>query len=71
MQNLDFIDHLNTNEQDTITEEKEELINGLKNSNQKKINPKYFYDQKGSILFEKITKSDDYYPTKKEMEKLD
>ena len=37
MQNLDFIDHLNTNEQDTITEEKEELINGLKNSNQKKL----------------------------------
>ena len=71
MQNLDFIDYLNTNEQDTITEEKEELINGLKNSNQKKINPKYFYDQKGSILFEKITKSDDYYPTKKEMEILD
>ena len=31
MQNLDFIDHLNTNEQDTIIEEKEELINGLKN----------------------------------------
>ena len=71
MQNLDFIDYLNTNERDTITEEKEELINGLKNSNQKKINPKYFYDQKGSILFEKITKSDDYYPTKKEMEILD
>ena len=71
MQNLDFIDYLNTNERDIITEEKEELINGLKNSNQKKINPKYFYDQKGSILFEKITKSDDYYPTKKEMEILD
>ena len=70
MQNLDFIDYLNTNERDTITEEKEELINGLKNSNQKKINPKYFYDQKGSILFEKITKSNDYYPTKKEMEIL-
>ncbi len=71
MQNLDFIDYLNTKERDIITEEKEELINGLKNSNQKKINPKYFYDQKGSILFEKITKSDDYYTTKKEMEILD
>ena len=34
MQNLDFIDYLNTNERDTVTEEKEELINGLKNSNQ-------------------------------------
>ena len=71
MQNLDFIDYLNTDQRDIITEEKEELISGLKNSNQKKINPKYFYDQKGSILFEKITKSDDYYPTKKEMEILD
>ena len=50
MQNLDFIDYLNTDQRDTITEEKEEIISGLKNSNQKKINPKYFYDQKGSIL---------------------
>ena len=71
MQNLDFIDYLNSDQRDTITEEKEELISGLKNSNQKKINPKYFYDQKGSILFDKITKSDDYYPTRKEMEILD
>ena len=43
MQNLDFIDYLNTNERDIITEEKEELINGLKNSNQKKINPKSIF----------------------------
>ena len=71
MQNLDFIDYLNTEEKDIISEEKEELINGLKNSNQKRLNPKYFYDERGSILFEKITKSKDYYPTKKEMEILD
>ena len=69
MQNLDFLDYLNTEEKDIISEEKEELINGLKNSNQKRLNPKYFYDERGSILFEKITKSKDYYPTKKEMEK--
>ena len=29
MQNLDFIDYLNTNERDIITEEKEELINSM------------------------------------------
>ena len=47
------------------------MINGLKYLKPKKLNPKYFYDNKGSILFEKITKSEDYYPTKKEMEILD
>ncbi len=71
MENLDFIDYLNTNKQDIMIEEKKELIDGLKYSSQKKLNPKYFYDNKGSILFEEITKSEDYYPTKKEMEILD
>ncbi len=70
MQNLDFIDYLGTCNKDKINKEKLDLIKGLKNLNQKKINPKYFYDEKGSILFEKITKSNDYYPTKKEMEIL-
>ena len=65
MQNLDFIDYLGTCNEDKINKEKLDLIKGLKNLNQKKINPKYFYDEKGSILFEKITKSNDYYPTKK------
>ena len=36
MQNLDFIDYLNTEGKDLISEEKKQLINGLKNSNQKK-----------------------------------
>ena len=71
MQNLDFIDYLNLNNQEIIENDKEELINGLTNLNQKKINPKYFYDEKGSILFDKITSCSDYYPTKKEMEILD
>ena len=69
MQNLDFIYYLNTEGKDLISEEKKQLINGLKNSNQKKINPKYFYDERGSILFEKITKSRDYYHKTKEMKK--
>lgn len=71
MQNLNFIDYLNTNKQKVIDEDKEEIINGLTNFYQKKLNPKHFYDENGSILFEKITKSDDYYPTKKEMEILE
>lgn len=28
--------------------------------------PKYFYDEKGSLLFEEICKTDDYYPTRTE-----
>ncbi len=46
------------------------LIN-LQNSCQKSIDPKYFYDENGSKLFEKITNSLDYYPTKSELEILE
>ena len=35
MQNLNFIDYLNTNKQKGIDEDREEIINGLKNFNQK------------------------------------
>ena len=43
----------------------EEIMTGL-NSPQKYIPPKFFYDEKGSELFEEITKLDDYYPTRTE-----
>jgi dimethylhistidine N-methyltransferase len=42
-----------------------ELIEGLSRK-QKQINPKYFYDQQGSELFEQITKQHEYYPTRVE-----
>jgi dimethylhistidine N-methyltransferase len=42
-----------------------ELIEGL-SLKQKKINPKYFYDQLGSELFEKITEQHEYYPARTE-----
>ena len=42
-----------------------ELIEGLSRK-QKQINPKYFYDQLGSELFEKITQQHEYYPTRVE-----
>ena len=51
--------------------DKSEVLNGLLNRQQKKISSKFFYDETGSILFDKITKLKDYYPTQKEMEILD
>ena len=47
-----------------------EILSGLKNKIQKKINPKFFYNERGSILFDKITKQKEYYPTKIEIEIL-
>jgi dimethylhistidine N-methyltransferase len=42
-----------------------EVINGLL-KNPKQIAPKYFYDQKGSELFDAITRLDEYYITRVE-----
>jgi dimethylhistidine N-methyltransferase len=42
-----------------------ELIEGLSRK-QKQINPKYFYDQRGSELFEQITQQLEYYPARVE-----
>jgi L-histidine N-alpha-methyltransferase len=36
------------------------------NRAQKEIDPKYFYDTRGSELFEKITRLEEYYPTRTE-----
>lgn len=47
-------------------EDHQELLAGL-NADQKTINPKYFYDQKGSELFEKIMALPEYYPTRTEI----
>ncbi len=48
---------------------REEILAGLK-STQKYISPKFFYDAKGSELFEEITMLDEYYPTRTEKEIL-
>jgi dimethylhistidine N-methyltransferase len=37
---------------------------------QKLINPKYFYDERGSQLFERITRLPEYYPTRTEIDIL-
>ena len=33
----------------------------------KRLSPKYFYDDAGSLLFERITELPEYYPTRCEM----
>jgi len=48
---------------------KEEIIVGL-SADKKHINPKFFYDEYGSMLFERITKEPEYYPTRTEMQLL-
>jgi L-histidine N-alpha-methyltransferase len=42
-----------------------EVAKGL-TSPQKELSPKYFYDQRGSELFEEITRLEEYYPTRTE-----
>ena len=44
----------------------DELIDGLSRS-EKMISPKYFYDERGSRLFEEITRLPEYYPTETEL----
>lgn len=56
-------------QQPTHTESRAELLAGLQ-LNQKQVNPKYFYDARGSELFEQITQLQEYYPTRTEMEIL-
>jgi uncharacterized SAM-dependent methyltransferase len=46
-----------------------EILNGL-SAKRKYISSKYFYNDKGSRLFEKITSLDEYYLTRKEIEIL-
>ena len=46
--------------------ELEEIIEGLK-QDEKTISPKYFYDERGSQLFEEITSLPEYYPTETEL----
>lgn len=49
---------------------KKELIDGL-SAEKKYINPKFFYDENGSQLFEKIMQLPEYYPTRTEIALLE
>jgi dimethylhistidine N-methyltransferase len=44
----------------------EDVVKGLSQP-QKELNPKYFYDDRGSALFEAICELPEYYPTRTEM----
>lgn len=48
---------------------REEVTAGL-GAPQKALSPKYFYDERGSELFERITRLEEYYPTRTERELL-
>ena len=50
-----------------MTSEMREIVEGLSRS-QKTISPKYFYDERGSQLFDKITELPEYYLTDAELE---
>lgn len=49
---------------------RKEIITGLQ-SEQKHISSKFFYNERGSKLFEEITKLDEYYPTRTEISILE
>lgn len=48
-----------------LTPEHMDIVQGLKQPSAA-ISPKYFYDEKGSALFEDITRLQEYYPTRTE-----
>jgi dimethylhistidine N-methyltransferase len=56
---------VSVSKQVSLNQEEVEILTGLK-AEQKFINPKYFYNHRGSKLFEKITQLDEYYPTRTE-----
>jgi dimethylhistidine N-methyltransferase len=52
--------------EEMFAEERAEILAGLKSA-QKRISPKYFYDQRGSELFDEICMLPEYYPTRTEL----
>jgi len=60
----EIIDKYKINSSNTILDE---VLSGL-NKNQKQISCKFFYDKKGSELFEKICELPEYYLTRTELE---
>ncbi|MGB5486548.1 MAG: L-histidine N(alpha)-methyltransferase [Lysobacterales bacterium] len=52
-----------------VADKRTEILSGLQKK-QKSIDPKYFYDKRGSELFEQITGLPEYYPTRTERQIL-
>jgi uncharacterized SAM-dependent methyltransferase len=53
-------------EGDLLEQFKQDVLQGL-TQDQKTLPCKYFYDERGSQLFEEITKLEEYYPTRTEL----
>jgi dimethylhistidine N-methyltransferase len=49
------------------TDEREEILEGLR-SQPKQVSPKFFYDERGSQLFDAICEQPEYYPTRTELD---
>ena len=64
--NLQYFKPHSTQIEKTFADE----ISGSLKTNSKFINPKFFYDKKGSDLFEQICSLPEYYPTRTEIEIL-
>jgi len=62
---IEFHDH-----HPRIDDFREEVVRGL-TSEPKQISPKFFYDKRGSELFDRITELDEYYPTRAELSILE
>jgi dimethylhistidine N-methyltransferase len=56
--------------EEMFEEEVAEILAGL-TAEQKRISPKYFYDQRGSELFDEICNLPEYYPTRTEQHIMD
>jgi L-histidine N-alpha-methyltransferase len=50
----------------TLADDRAQVLAGLREP-QKRISPKYFYDQRGSQLFDRICELPEYYPTRTEL----
>jgi dimethylhistidine N-methyltransferase len=50
----------------TVSDLLDDVITGLQ-QNPRSLSPKYFYDEKGSQLFDQITELEEYYPTRTEI----
>ena len=53
-----------------LSENQNEILRGL-TAAQKWLSPKYFYDQRGSELFDEICRLPEYYPTRTELKLMD
>jgi L-histidine N-alpha-methyltransferase len=53
-----------------IAQDREEILRGL-TAAQKRLSPKYFYDKRGSELFDRICSLPEYYPTRTELKLME